>query len=60
MLDDESCVSECPSWYWTVQNGRCVEESWRLATAIEVPAAVAIIAVVVVVMCCVLKQKNKG
>ena len=47
--EDEStkerrCVADCKAWYWTVQNGRCTEEKWRLNTAIAVPIVIVLAA----------------
>ena len=58
-MNDDSCVLACPEWYWTVQNSRCVKESWRLVTAIVVPIVVAVI-IGIVVLVCVFKKNGSG
>lgn len=60
LTDDDHCVSKCPAWYWTVQDNRCVEESWRLITAIAVPVGVVLVAACVGIVLFLLSRKNKN
>ena len=54
------CVKDCKAWYWTVKDGRCTEEKWRLNTAIAVPIVVVILAAGVAVAYFVWKKSKGG
>ena len=37
-------MNNCKAWYWTVKDGHCTEERWRLDVAIAVPIVVVLVA----------------
>lgn len=57
---EQRCVDECDSWYSRVEDGRCVEQTWRKSTAIAVPIVVVVAIVVVVLVIVLLVRRRKA
>ena len=54
------CVDECPDWWYSSENGLCVEEAWRRSTAIAVPVAVVVVAAIAIITVIVVKRRGKA
>lgn len=56
---ERRCIDECDSWYSRVEDGHCVEQTWRKSTAIAVPIVAVVAIAVVVVVIILLARKRK-
>ena len=54
------CVDACPGWWYSSENGLCVEEKWRKSTAIAVPVVVVVILAGVVLGIIIIRKKMKA
>ena len=54
------CVDTCPGWWYSSEDGLCVEEKWRKSTAIAVPVIVVVILAGIVLTIVIIRKKTKA
>lgn len=62
--DDEAprelrCVEECPDWWFSEEDGLCVNNEWKLDLAISVPVIIVIVATIVCATLYVTKHRAR-
>ena len=54
------CVEACPGWWYSSEDGLCVEEKWRKSTAITVPVVVVVILAGIIITIVIVRKKTKA
>ena len=55
------CADACPGWWYSSEDGLCVEEKWRKSTAIAVPVVVVVVVILAgIVLGIIIRKKTKA